>query len=279
MTYRTAMFHALLASLLAFSACAQARSPTPAQKSAAAIGRLIEAQDCAGALDKLKDGIRQDYAEVVLLAGSMYDHGVCVQRDWDRAILFYSQAYQAGLKEAAERLAAGFAAPENGADVVGALWWARRGAMVSAPGTSPLGPCTVSPEATDDIDRFVAELKTWPQTRLAMCNYVVGVMSTLWSEMKYPGRARAYGVGGDVTLRFLPAVPRIEMKTARTAEYQPFSFVAYGDEQRIRASKRVTGGFAETLGALGDRALARYPRPAGIPDNTEFLLRFIFRLE
>jgi hypothetical protein len=53
-----------------------------------------------------------------------------------------------------------------------------------------------------------------------MCNYVAGVMSTLSAEIKYPSLAQAYSVGGEVTLRFLPAVPKIDMKKGDTQTYQ-----------------------------------------------------------
>jgi hypothetical protein len=276
--YRTVFLRVLAAAGLAASLSLPCAAAAPGQISAAAVTSRIEARDCAGAVDELKAGLKQGYAEVSLLAGTMYDHGVCVQRDWDKAVLFYSQAYQAGVKEAADRMAAGFAAPENGADVVAALWWASHGRMVTAPGGQVLAPCAASPAAAYDIDRFVAELKTWPQWQLAMCNYVAGVMSTLTAETKYPGRARAYGVGGEVMLRFLPAVPRIELKKAGSHEYQILGAVN-GTMQRERESARVTGGFEKMLAAVAERALARYPQPAGIPGEAEFALRVIFELE
>lgn len=254
MLLRSACLPALLAGLLVLPACARAGSVTPAQASAAAVGSLLEANDCNGALDELKRGLKQGYAEVALLAGSMYELGVCVQRNWDHAVLLYAQAYQAGLKQAADRMAAGFAAPENGTDVVGALWWAGHGSMAASAGRTALGSCAPGLPARDDIDAFVAELKTWPQARLAMCNYVAGVMATLAAETRYPGRARAQGVSGAVVLRFLPAGPRIDVQAAHP-------------------------GFKDMLDTLGARALARYPQPDGIPSEAEFLLQFVFELE
>lgn len=274
---RTVFLRVLAAAGMAALLPLPCAAAAPGQIAAAGVTSRLEAQDCAGAVEELKAGLKKNYAEVSLLAGSMYDHGICVPHDWDRAVLFYSQAYQAGMKEAADRLAAGFAAPENGADVAAALWWAGQGRMQGG-GSQVLAPCVVSPAAAQDIDRFVGELKTWPQSKLAMCNYVAGVMATLSAETKYPGRARAYGVGGEVVLRFLPAVPRIEMKTAGSHEYQLLGVVD-GDTLRERGSTRVTGSFEQMLGAVADRALARYPQPQGIPADAEFALRFIFELE
>lgn len=256
-------------------ACAAA---TPGQESAAAVTSRIEAGDCAGAVDELKAGLKRGHAEVSLLAGTMYEHAVCVKRDWNRAVLFYSQAYQSGMKEAADRMAAGYAAPENGADVAAAIWWSGKGRIQASPGRQVLAPCAVSPAAGDNMDRFVAELQTWPQWQLAMCNYVVGVMSTLSAEIRYPALAQAYGVGGQVTLRFLPAVPKIELKKGDTQEYRLLGIVN-GDLLRDRETPMVTGGFEKALGAVADRALRRYPKPDGIPAEAVFHVRYIFQLE
>jgi hypothetical protein len=127
------------------------------------------------------------------------------------------------------------------------------------------------------MDRFVAELQTWPQARLAMCNYVVGVMSTLAAEIKYPSLAQAYGVGGQVTLRFLPAVPKIELKRGETQEYQLLG-VFNGDTLRDRETSMVTGGFEKAIGTVADRALRRYPKPSGIPEEAVFYVRYLFEL-
>jgi hypothetical protein len=265
----------LLAALLPLP-CAAAQ--TPGQESAAAVTRRIEARDCAGAVDELKSGLKRGFGEVSLLAGTMYEHAVCVPRDWNRAVLFYSQAYVNGVKEAADRMAAGYAAPENGADVAAAIWWAGKGRLRASPGQRVLAPCAVDAAAADDMDRFVAELQTWPQSRLAMCNYVAGVMSTLSAEIKYPALAQAYGVGGAVTLRFLPAVPKIDMKKGDTQEYQLLG-IFNGDVLRDRETSMVTGAFEKALGAVADRALRRYPKPSGIPAEAVFYVRYVFELE
>ena len=89
-----------------------------------AIRVSIAAQDCRQAVERLKSGLKNEYPEVFLLAGSMYENGICVQRDWDRAVTFYVQAHDAGEKDGAARIAAGYADPANGADVAAALWWA-----------------------------------------------------------------------------------------------------------------------------------------------------------
>jgi hypothetical protein len=229
------------------------------------IRHRIELQHCDGAVADLKEGLKKGFVEVALLAGSMYDNGVCVKRDWNRAILFYVQAWQGGMKEAADRLAAGYAAPENGADVAAALWWSLRGSDGGARAKG-MSACRVSPAAAEDMDRFVAELQGWPQARLAMCNYMVGVMATLSAEVGYPTLAAEYNVGGDVSLRFLPAVPQIDLRGGEVHEYAMYGLVN-GDKARERAS-RSAGSFEKALREVADRALRRYPHPRGIPPDT-----------
>lgn len=228
------------------------------EKAVSAIKGRIRLKDCAGAIDDLKTGLKKGFPEANMLAGSMYENGVCVKRDWERAIPFYIQAWEGGLREGADRLAAGYAAPENGADVAAALWWAVRGR-----GRDWLPECAVGRAAAADIDRFAAELQAWPQARLAMCNYVTGVMSTLAAEARYPAQAFVEGVGGHVGIRFLPAVPRIEMQRGGVQEYLLLGLVN-GDAARERGS-RSADGFEKELGEVADRALRRYPQPAGIP--------------
>jgi hypothetical protein len=266
--WRALSLAALLAAPTAFAA-------TPSQESAADVTNRIDAKDCAGAVEAMKNGLKREYPDVALLAGSMYEHGVCMKPDWDKAVLFYTQAYQEGRAEAADRLAAGFAAPEHGADVAAALWWVGHGRMQVEKGGQLLAPCAVTPDAAEDVDRFIAQLKTWQPARLTMCNYVAGVMATLSAEVRYPDLAQAFGVGGDVTLRFLPAVPRIELKKGEAREYQRLGGVFNGDLLRDREA-RAGGGFEKAIGEVAERALRRYPKPSGIPDDAVFALHYVF---
>jgi hypothetical protein len=244
------------------------------RKAAAVITNRITLKDCSGAVADLKAGLKNAFPEVFLLAGSMYEHGVCVQRDWNRAVPFYVQAWQGGMEKAADRLAAGYAAPENGADTAAALWWAsRRPDGVVRPQGMP--SCAVSDAAANDIDRFVAELQTWQPARLAACNYMTGVMKTLSSEANYPALALTYGVSGEVIVRFLPGVPRIEVQQGVLPELQQVGSVEQG-LKRDRATTRLAG-FEKALREVADRALARYPRPAGIPADA--LVRVQYRFE
>lgn len=176
------------------------------------------------------------------------------------------------MAEGADRLAAGYADPQNGADVAAALWWGRRGSMARFEG------CDVSGDAAQDPDRFVAELRSWPQARRAQCNYMVGLMTTISAELKYPESALAYAVGGEVTLRFLLDVPRIELQKGDSKEYALLGWVD-GNTLHGRSDKKVTGGFEQALGEVANRALARYPQPKGIPAGTLTRVKYVFEVE
>jgi hypothetical protein len=238
----------------------------------------IAIKDCAGAVGDLNAALKNDFPEVQLLAGTMYEHGVCVKRDWEQAIPYYIQAWQGGVKDGANRLAAGYAAPEN-ADVAAALWWAsrerdREGRMG---GVAQLVGCMVSPAAANDMDRFVADLQTWPQSRLQACNYMTGVMATVAAELRYPTVAGMYNVGGDVDVRFLPAVPRIDLKLGATRTVQMSGWID-GDATREREAI-AKSGFRQALNQVVERALRRYPHPDGIPAGALVELTYRFDVE
>lgn len=233
----------------------------------------IQARDCAGAVGRLKDGLKAGHAEVSLMAGSMYENGICVKAGWANAVTFYVQAHQGGLAEAAERLAAGYADPANGPDAAAALWWSLQGR-----GGARTDACAISSQAAKDPDRFVAELQGWAPAKLATCTYIAGVISTVSAEVKYPRLAQAWSMGGDVTLRFLPAVPRIDLKKGETEAYRLFGWVD-GDTLRDREARPVADSFEASLREVARRALRRYPQPAGIPADAEVAVRFVFGLE
>lgn len=259
----------LLLSLLSLPASAVVE--TPGESVVTNITLKIEERDCAEAVDWLKYGLKQEYREVMLMAGTMYDNGICVRRDWSRAVGFYTQAHAAGMAKAVERLAAGYADPANGPDVAAALWWASKSRSVRDPN------CSVGKEAVNDPDRFVAELSTWRPERLAYCNYVAGVTSTIASELRYPDMAAAYAMGGKLTLRFLPAEPRIELQKNESQEFAMVGLIN-GNWKRDRDSKEIAGSIQKAVTQLADRALKRYPQPKGIPADTVVEMNYTFEI-
>lgn len=260
--------------LLALPPAAQAEATSRMGREAVHdVRSRIEARDCGAAVARLKAGLRAGHPEVSLLAGSMYEHGICVKADWDSAVTFYIQAYQRGFPEAAERLAAGYADPARGPDIAAALWWSLRDR-----GGARLEPCAVSPAAQQDPDSFVAELTTWDPGKLAICNYIVGVLSTISAEVKYPTRAQARGMQGEVVLRFRPAVARIDLKTEAGGAFRLFGWLG-GDTLPDPDAGRATGSFETALSEVANRALRRYPQPSDILPGAEASVKYVFQLE
>lgn len=262
-------FLCLLASLLVTCPAWAAPKDTAADSALEDVRRHIAAHDCDTAVSRLKAWLKQGEPKVFLLAATMYDNGLCVKRDWSKAVDFYVIAFEKGLPEAAERLAAGYADPANGPDIAAALWWARKGRSFRLPA------CAASKNVADDPEGFVTELGLWPQDRLTRCNYMVGVLSTISAELNYPKSAAEYHVGGDVTLRFLPGQARIEVKQGESREYALLGWVD-GDAFRDRWRPDVTGAFEKALSGVAKRALARYPQPPGIPVDMKVEVTYSF---
>lgn len=247
--------------LLSLAVPAAAERAAPGVEAASEVGARIKAGDCAGAVGSLNEGLAKNHPEVNLLAGAMFENGVCVKPDWNRAMRLYGKAFDGGQKAALYRLVSGFAAPEHGPDMAAALWWANRN-KEQFTNTA----CQLSDAVAADPDRFVAELRTWAPARLATCNYMLGVWATLIGEIRYPDKAASYSLGGDIRLHFEPAVPRIDIKTANITEYTMAGWVN-GNAVADRTFRSSTGSFEDTVRQLADRALKRYPQPAGIPTN------------
>jgi hypothetical protein len=275
--HRSTSVAALSAGLaLLLAVCTGDAAAITAERGREAVGRVhrsIADNDCQEAIKRLNAGLGDAYPEVQLLAGAMYDNGICVKRNWERASHFYLLAMDGGQKEAVYRLAAGYAAPENGPDIGAALWWASR-----AGNPVRQKACEVSEAARDDPDRFVAELQAWPQSRLQACNYVTGVMMTVAGEMRYPSKAYGFVMDGVVQLVFHPAIPSIDVKQIAAEERNVYG-VVNGDQLRDRRSSTVTKGFEEVGREITARALKRYPQPSGIDPASESKLQIDFGIE
>jgi TPR repeat protein len=144
----------------------QGLQPTEAEKASQAVVDAIAQRDCARAASQLNAGVAKGYPELMLLAGAMYEDGVCLKPSWERAISFYEKAAAAGRPEAVARIAAGYAAPAGGRDAAAALWWALE-ARTALPAA-----CTQVVAVADDADRFVNASKAWPARQVGACVYV-----------------------------------------------------------------------------------------------------------
>lgn len=234
------------------------------------LARQLAAGDCAGAIKVLNAELAEKSPQAYLLAGTMYEHGACVGRDWKRAMGLYVQAHDGGQQAAALRLAAGFAAPENGPDIAAAIWWSGRAGQEFA-------GCGLG--SVDDPDRFVALLRGWSKPQLEQCNYVIGVMTTIAGEAQYPPRATLFGLDVDIMVRFLPAVPAVELKMGRAAHFQVLGVRNDDLPLNERSAKTVAAEFEHTLREVASRAIARYPQPSGIDPRLAVPLQLKFIVE
>jgi hypothetical protein len=260
---------AILGLMLA-AQCGPACSAKMAEQIVSDVRIDIERGDCKAAAEVLDKGVVAHYPEVQLLAGSMYEGGVCLKANWDRAVHFYSLAFKAGQKPAAYRLAAGFAAPENGPDAASALWWASRVNLAN-------GTCLPSEQNRDNSDSFLAEVKTWSDQRIATCAYLTGVMATIAGEVQHPIQPSHWSVGGVVLITFKPALPRIEL-TLNGTEHYLLADVYSADKLSEQNAPGIGSEFLQSVRAVADRALKRYPKPANvqadIPDQ-KLTMRFM----
>lgn len=234
-----------------------------------AVWTYIRHKDCPGAVRELNAGVARQYPGVLLLAGAMFEDGVCLKANWPKALDFYQRAHESGHPRAAARIASGFAAPVGGPDKAAALWWALRS------GTALPGACRQAAPFVDDADRFVQALQSWPASTLDACAYVAGVITTIWGDMDFSSRAALYGIKGAVTLSYLPAQGRVDVATDRL-EFVQLQGLVDGDAVRDRASGKFKSEFAQDVQAAADRALRRYARPAVLDESWKVDLLFTF---
>jgi hypothetical protein len=181
---------------------------TDGEKAVAGVGERLRANDCGGAVKALNTGLQAGYPEVALLAGTMFE---------------------------------GFAAAANGPDTAAALWWAKRARLDA-------DFCTARLPATSDPDRFVEALRAWPARDLEVCNYVVGEMSFISAEARYPMAGIAREIAGRSEVVFTPARSHFESE-------------ARG------ATRPAQDGLAAVLTRAISMAGARYRKPEGIPPS------------
>jgi hypothetical protein len=232
--------------------------------------------DCKGAVSALNRGLAAHHEEVQLLAGTMYENGICLKANWDRAVNFYTQAYNNGHEDAPNvltgagyHLAAGFAAPENGPDVASALWWGSRAQL-------RYGDCMPTGDAATDPDKFLAEVKTWSDARIGICTYEVGVIAAIAAEVRYMNQNRQWAIDGNVLVTFKPAVPRIDL-TLNGLKKHSFNGEYNGERPGEPSDRAAVSEFTKNLRTVADRALKRYPKPNAIPadlPDVTFEMRF-----
>jgi hypothetical protein len=229
----------------------------------------LDARECAGAVKELNAGLSRRYTLVTVMAGAMYEEGLCLTRNHERAVTMYEQAYAAGRRQqAAGHLAALYASPGPGQDKAAALWWAKRS------GQPVSDDCGLDRVPLEDADAFVKAVAALPAGRLDACNYVAGVVGMLTGDMEFPSRAAAFGLKGTVRLVFSPAIPAFDVQV-RELETIQLGGLLNGDVLRddLPAAKKE---FVRYMHEKTQRALKRFARPTSVPADWKMTLEFAF---
>lgn len=256
---------ALLLAAAATGAAADAMRPETTRAESEwldGVHSALRHRDCPRVVSRLNDGLEKRYPEAYVMAGAMYEQGLCVKAQWDRAATMYQRALAAGHRGGHFRLVAGLA--ERNAPV--ALWWAQEADRIRLPEA-----CRVPAERHRDAEAFAAALQAWPAGRIPACAYLAGVIAAVSGEMEYPGDAIGELVSGAIRMQFSPAEGRIDWVPQELSQY------SVAQQQRDQPMRRQTSerlrAYAEEVGR---RALARFPRPDGIDPSWQATMEFRF---
>lgn len=225
--------------------------------------------DCKLAVSHLNRGLKARYPGIYVLAGSMYEEGLCLKANWEQAERMYLRAQEVGHGAGLLRLVAGLARGHR--DIGAALWWAQQ-AKISLP-----ADCRLGPAARADPEAFVRALQAWPAGRPQACAYVAGVMAFLVGDAEYPRSSLAMGFSGRVELQYTPADERMDWKTLEITEHALYG-VSSGDTVADRDSRKFRLQFEAALRDLGAQALKRFQRPPAVDPAWALRMVFVFDL-
>lgn len=228
---------------------------------------FLEHKNCPGAIKALNKGVADNQRAVLLLAGSMFEQGICVKQDWDRAAHFYQRAHEAGSKNAMPRLISGYA--EKSRDPGAALWWMAKTRMRLP------AACTSAYHLVDDPDAFVAALNAWPAGRIDACVYTGGVLQRLIGEIEFPTAGANAGVSGDADLVFVPSTGTLTWTAGSTDRIQVTRRVEHGENESVVFKD----AFLTYVRSIGDRTLSQFKKPDGIDPTWNLDMKFSFYYE
>ena len=251
--------------LLAVHAASAAQGYSPNREDLNSVILQLQHKDCPAAIAALNKGIASKQPDLLLLAGSMYEHGLCLKPNWLAAEGYYLQANQAGNPGAIDKLIAGYARENR--DPAAALYWNALSRRESLP-----APCLFKPGLADDPDKFVAELQTWKPDRIAACVYMAGVTAQVRAELEFPQELVDRGMSGELHGSFNAATATFTWKTEHTEEMVTTRTVAFEE-----STKRMKGILLKHATTISDRALQNYKQPAGIDPAWNAPIRFRYR--
>jgi hypothetical protein len=93
------------------------RTLTEGEKAVQAVSAAIALGDCVAAASALNAELAKAHPEVWMVAGAMFEEGLCLKANWECTLNFYQRADVAGQPGAAARLAVGYATPAGGRDL------------------------------------------------------------------------------------------------------------------------------------------------------------------
>lgn len=268
---KTTVLISLVSALLATLSVSAHAAP----ESTRAVIKAIEARDCAGAVRELNTALATASPEALMLGGAMFEQGLCLKPNLERAARLYTKAAEAGAPSARSRLAALYASPAAGPDRGAAMWWAMQ---VNLPLPAA---CLVDTESRTDADKFAKALGAWPASQLDACVHVTGVMALLDAEFV----SKPASEGGAMAVDFRPATSGFEVKVSAASVALIDNSPRIGTSSNsgnLVANNNVTQSatpeqmlalraqedrqaLLQRIEAVGKDALTRYPRPAGIP--------------
>jgi hypothetical protein len=201
----------------------------------------------------------------------MHEEGLCVKKDWGKAVELYLLAQQQGSSRGTLKLVAGYAAPANGPDIASALWFGQSTAMSPA-------SCRVPTEVHDDLDRFVKHLNAWPKAKLDACNFSTGVLAAVAGAIEYPALAFAHNLNGKLIITFHAAKSEFDLRLSEVEPIRSYGRVD-GDMLRDQKSSYATNSFKREVLEIGSKVLARYPKPPQVNVDMNNSVQFIFKIE
>ncbi|UUZ47674.1 hypothetical protein LP420_31620 [Massilia sp. B-10] len=198
----------------------------------------------------------------------MFETGLCVKENWDRAVYFYQLADKAGHKAAIHRLAA-TACCCFYCDNALALWWA-------AQRTSDLPrDCIPAADPEQDPDGFAAALTRMPVGEFKACVYMTGVYSAIMGETEFPAAAARNGMFGDVMMAFALGLGTIDWTQDNVGQAMSEGVVD-GNKANTESRRKLENSLLNYMRSVGTRTLARYSKPEGIDPAIRIRQKFTF---
>ena len=275
-TRRTATAN-LVPALVAIAAAISLLGPPNAQAGEATKGvvKALEARDCAAAAKELNTAIAGGSAEALVFGGVMFEEGLCLKANGERAARLYQRAADAGAPDARSRLASLYASPVGGSDKGAAIWWGLQAGL-------PLPKaCVVDADMRGNAERFAQTLNAWPAGQVDACVHVTAVLAVLDAELVLlkPDNPSQDGV----TVEFRPATGRLAASVSALgtsfADAAPrvttannvvgsnaISQSASPEQIRAQAVLEEKQELARQIDRVCKSALARFPRSASAID-------------